>query len=52
MASVVLHELYFGNLTGERKALDDMLVTELEEHFGGVERWRREFLGIAQALGA
>ncbi len=50
MASVVLHELYFGNLTGQRKEPDDATARALAEHFGSVERWRREFLGTAHAL--
>src|SRR5215470_2914491 len=50
MASVVLHELYFGNLTGERKAPDAALARALDAHFGSFDRWRREFLGIARSL--
>jgi Fe-Mn family superoxide dismutase len=50
MASVVLHELYFTNLSGDRKIPGEMTVAALEEHFGSVHRWRREFVGAAQSL--
>lgn len=50
MASVVLHELYFGNLTGERKQPVGKLAAALEEDFGNVEKWRRQFVGLARSL--
>jgi Fe-Mn family superoxide dismutase len=50
MASVVLHELYFANLSGGGKAPGEMMAAALEEDFGGVDRWRREFVGAAQSL--
>ncbi len=50
MAAVVLHELYFANLSGDRKGLGATMAAALEEHFGGVDRWRREFVGAAQSL--
>lgn len=50
MASVVLHELYFANLSGDRKAPAAMMADALEEHFGGIDRWRRDFVGVAQSL--
>jgi Fe-Mn family superoxide dismutase len=50
MASVVLHELYFANLSGARKAPGTIVAAALEEHFGGIDRWQREFVGAAQAL--
>jgi len=43
-ASAILHELYFGNLSGGSKAPGAVMVAALEEHFGGVDRWRRESL--------
>ena len=49
MASVVLHELYSPNPTGERRAPDTVMARALEEHFGSADRWRREFLGIARS---
>ena len=49
-ASAVLHELYFGNLSGGSKVPGAIMVGALEEHFGGVDRWRREFVAAAQSL--
>jgi Fe-Mn family superoxide dismutase len=49
MGSVALHELYFGNLGGEGKIPPPVGAT-LEEHFGSVAAWRREFVGAAQSL--
>jgi Fe-Mn family superoxide dismutase len=50
MGSVTLHELYFGNLGGEGHKIPDHVRAVLEEHFGSVAAWRREFLGTAQSL--
>ena len=50
MGSVMLHELYFGNLGGEGNKLPDQARVVLEEHFGSAGAWRREFVGIAQSL--
>ena len=50
MASVLLHELYFANLSGERKPVGATVTAALEEHFGGIARWRREFGGAARAV--
>jgi len=50
MGSVVLHELYFGNLGGEGHKIPEQAATMLEEDFGSVAAWRREFIGAAQAL--
>jgi Fe-Mn family superoxide dismutase len=50
MSSVVLHELYFGNLTGERKQPLGKLAAALEADFGTVEKWRRQFVGLARSL--
>jgi len=48
--SVALHELYFGNLGGQGNAIPDAMRAVLEEHFGSVGAWRREFVGAAQSL--
>src|SRR2546426_4430795 len=48
MGSVALHELYFGNLGGEGNKIPDPVRAMLEEHFGIVARWRREFVETAQ----
>lgn len=50
MGSVVLHELYFGNLGGDGK-VSDVARSVLEEHFGSIAAWRREFVGAAQSIG-
>src|SRR5436309_10556485 len=50
MGSVTLHELYFGNLGGEGNNVPDQARTILEEHFGSVAAWRREFVGTARSL--
>jgi superoxide dismutase, Fe-Mn family len=50
MNSVALHELYFANLGGEGNKIPAGIGTTLEEHFGSVSAWRREFVGAAQSL--
>src|SRR5213078_2106774 len=63
MGSVALHELYFGNLGGFRRAgpnsglgrpdwheVPDALAAEITADFGSVAAWRREFVGTAQSL--
>jgi Fe-Mn family superoxide dismutase len=48
--SVALHELYFGNLGGEGNKIPAQVRTMLEEHFGSLAAWRRDFVGAAQSL--
>src|SRR5262245_15764462 len=63
MGSVALHELYFGNLGGFRRAgpnsglgrpdwheVPDALAAEIAADFGDADVWRREFVGTAQSL--
>ena len=50
MGSVALHELYFGNLGGDGTKVPDAVREVLEQHFGSMAAWRREFVGAAQAL--
>ena len=63
MGSVALHELYFGNLGGFRRAgpnsglgrpdwheVPDALTAEIAADFGNANAWRREFVGTAQSL--
>lgn len=50
MGSVALHELYFGNLGGEGHKVPDQIRPVLEDHFGSVNAWRRDFVGTAQSL--
>ncbi len=52
MGSTVLHELYFGNLGSEGNQIPDQVGTVLEEHFGSVAAWRREFVAAARSLAA
>jgi Fe-Mn family superoxide dismutase len=48
--SVVLHEIYFGNLGGDGKAGGDVL-TAIKQTFGGYEQWEAEFKRTGNALG-
>src|SRR5262245_37981106 len=50
MGSVALPELYFGNMGGEGNKIPDLLAVTLEEHFGSVWTWRREFVQAGQSL--
>ncbi len=63
MSSVALHELYFGNLGGFRRAgpnsglgrpdwheVPDDFAAEIAADFTTAAAWRREFLGLAQSL--
>src|SRR5580765_5718715 len=63
MGSVALHELYFGNLGGYRRAgpnsglgrpdwheVPDAFAAEIAADFGSARAWRREFVGTAQSL--
>ena len=50
LSAVELHELYFANLGGEGNKIPDDTRATLEQHFGSVAAWRREFVGIAQSL--
>jgi Fe-Mn family superoxide dismutase len=48
--SVVLHELYFGNLGGDGQAAAEIR-TELAHAFGSFDAWQSEFVRIGQGLG-
>jgi len=63
MGSVALHELYFGNLGGFRRAgpnsglgrpdwheVPDAFAAEIAADFGTAGAWRREFVATAQSL--
>jgi superoxide dismutase, Fe-Mn family len=60
MGSVALHELYFGSLGGDGAVLftgsgagtqiEQPVSAALEQQFGSVAAWRREFVALAQAL--
>jgi len=47
--STLLHELYFASLGGDGKPTEAMAET-LARDFGSVDRWRSEFLAMANAL--
>jgi Fe-Mn family superoxide dismutase len=48
--SVVLHEIYFGNLGGDGKAAGDVLAS-IKQIFGSYEGWEAEFKRTGNALG-
>src|SRR5262249_15311218 len=63
MGSVMLHELYFGNLGGFRRAgpnsglgrpdwheVPDAFTAKIAADFRSADAWRREFVGTAQSL--
>jgi Fe-Mn family superoxide dismutase len=48
--STLLHELYFASLGGDGRAVPDAMTSALTRDFGSFERWRDEFVALAQAL--
>jgi Fe-Mn family superoxide dismutase len=48
--STLLHELYFASLGGDGRAIPPLLATALERDFGSVDRWRRQFMALAEQL--
>jgi superoxide dismutase, Fe-Mn family len=48
--STLLHELYFASLGGDGRVLSDVMGTAIAKDFGSVDRWRREFISIANGL--
>jgi len=42
--------LYFASLGGDGRVLPDTLASAVAKDFGSVDRWRREFVGIANGL--
>src|SRR4030081_1522231 len=48
--STLLHELYFASLGGDGRVVPDALAAAMAKDFGSVDRWRREFVGIASGL--
>ena len=48
--STLLHELYFASLGGDGRVLPDGLTSAIAKDFGSVDRWRQEFVGIANGL--
>jgi Fe-Mn family superoxide dismutase len=48
--STLLHELYFASLGGDGRAVPEAMAAALARDFGSVDRWRREFMALAEAL--
>jgi superoxide dismutase, Fe-Mn family len=48
--STLLHELYFACLGGDGRAVPEPLAGALARDFGSVDRWRQEFMALAQGL--
>jgi Fe-Mn family superoxide dismutase len=48
--SALLHELYFASMGGDGRAVPPMLAEALQRDFGSVDRWRREFMALAESL--
>src|SRR5205085_2277479 len=48
--STLLHELYFASLGGDGRAPPDAMASALARDFGSVDRWRHEFVALANAL--
>src|SRR5262249_33429248 len=50
--SLALHELYFASLGGDGRAIPEFMANALARDFGSVDRWRSEFLALANSLDA
>lgn len=48
--STLLHELYFASLGGDGRTLFETIASAITRDFGSVERWRHEFIALAEAL--
>src|SRR5580693_7793459 len=48
--STLLHELYFASLGGDGRAVPETMAAALARDFGSSDRWRREFIVLAEAL--
>lgn len=49
--ATLLHELYFASLGGDGRAIPPAIASALARDFGSVDRWRREFIALGEALG-
>ncbi len=45
-----LHELYLASLGGDGQTMEPAMKLALDANFGGVERWREEFVAMGKAL--
>ena len=50
--STLLHELYFASLGGDGRAVPPVMAEAIKRDFGSVDRWRREFVALAESLGS
>jgi Fe-Mn family superoxide dismutase len=50
--SMLLHELYFASIGGDGRAVPAEMTAALTRDFGTVNRWRDEFVGLAESLAA
>jgi Fe-Mn family superoxide dismutase len=48
--STLLHELYFASLGGDGRAVPEAMASAITRDFGSVDRWRQEFIAVANAL--
>jgi Fe-Mn family superoxide dismutase len=48
--STLLHELYFACLGGDGRSVPEPLAAALTRDFGSVDRWRKEFMALANGL--
>ena len=48
--STLLHELYFASLGGDGRRPSEIIASRISRDFGSVERWRQEFVALAEAL--
>src|SRR6267142_3425971 len=48
--STLLHELYFASLGGDGRNVPDTIASALTRDFGSGDRWRHEFVALAEAL--
>ena len=48
--SALLHELYFASLGGDGRAVPEVMASAITRDFGSVDRWRREFIALGNAL--
>jgi superoxide dismutase len=48
--STLLHELYFASLGGDGRVLPEVVASAIAKDFGSVDRWRQEFVGMANGL--
>lgn len=50
--SMLLHELYFASLGGDGRQVPSLVADALLRDFGSVDRWRQEFMALAQTANA